>query len=79
MPKKSLEFASDLDKINSFFQKKIDIFTLCIDNKKKRVLHSDIKATWWNVFFRAASLRRCGSFLIAQELLTVYLRIIQTY
>ena len=50
-----------------FFQKKIDIFTFCLDNKKKKIFHSDISAKLWNVFFGAASLRRCGSFLWHSE------------
>ena len=64
MPKKFLVFVIDLYKMTVFSQKKIDIFTFCLDNKKKRVLHSDIRAKLWNVFIRAASLRRCGSFLM---------------
>lgn len=51
-----------------FFQKKIDIFTFCLDNKKKKIFHSDISAKLWNVFFGAASLRRCGSFYGIQKI-----------
>lgn len=67
MPKKFLVFALKLYKMTVFFQKKIDIFTFCLDNKKKKIFHSDIRAKLWNVFIRAASLRRCGSFLMVSS------------
>lgn len=50
MPKKSLVFTLKLYKMTVFFQKKIDIFTFCLDNKKKKIFHSDISAKLWNVF-----------------------------
>ena len=37
MLKKSLVFTLKLYKMTVFFQKKIDIFTFCLDNKKKKI------------------------------------------